>query len=68
VTGEGYISDFDHFIEYGQYKGLLASDLFAEQTYLTDNPDVAAAVYAGKFADGFQHWLMYGQYEGRRAV
>ena len=38
------------------------------QTYLADNPDVAAAVLAGGIPDGFQHWLEYGQYEGRTAV
>ena len=55
-------------MEVGQYEGLVASDLYNEQTYLADNPDVAAAVEAGIFADGFQHWLEHGQYEGRKAV
>jgi hypothetical protein len=68
VTGEPFTSDFEQFIEYGQYEGRTASDYYNEQVYLADNADVAAAVRAGKFPDGFQHWLEYGQYEGRKAV
>jgi len=68
VTGEIYSSDFEQFIEYGQYEGRIASNYYDEATYLADNPDVAAAVRAGVFPDGFQHWLEYGQYEGRKAV
>lgn len=68
VTGEPCSSDFEQFIEYGQYEGRIASDFYNEQTYLADNSDVAAAVLAGEFPDGFQHWLEYGQYEGRTAV
>jgi len=55
-------------VEYGQYEGRIASGYYNEQIYLADNPDVAAAVAAGKFSDGFQQWLMYGQFEGRTAV
>ena len=44
VTGEPCSSDFEQFIEYGQYEGRLASNFYNEQIYLADNPDVAAAV------------------------
>ena len=60
--------DFEQFVEVGQYEDLTASNYYNEATYLADNPDVAAAVRAGEFKDGFQHWLEYGQYENRRAV
>jgi hypothetical protein len=68
VTGETFSSDFEQFIEYGQYEDRIASNYYNEQIYLADNPDVAAAVRAGLFPNGFQHWLEYGQYEGRKAV
>jgi hypothetical protein len=69
VTGEPMTSDFEQFVLYGQFEDSgPASNFYNEQTYLSDNPDVAAAVSAGKFPDGFIHWLEYGQYEGRTAV
>ena len=61
-------TDFEQFVLYGQYEGRMASAFYNEQTYLADNPDVAAAVRAGEFPDGFRHWLEYGQSEGRTAV
>jgi hypothetical protein len=68
VTGQTCSSDFEQFVLYGQYEDRVASLYYNEHTYLADNPDVAAAVRAGEFPDGFQHWLEYGQFEGRRAV
>jgi Ca2+-binding RTX toxin-like protein len=41
--------------------------LFNEQFYLAQNPDVAAAVRAGVFANGRAHWTMFGRAEGRPA-
>lgn len=42
----------------------MAVDLFNEQWYLDQNPDVAAAVAAG-LTTAYQHFLAYGQYESR---
>lgn|GEM_PF-824038 len=36
-----------------------------DQTYLTDNPDVASAVARGDFKTGAEHWLIQGAKEGR---
>jgi len=38
---------------------------FDESFYLTQNPDVAAAVATGTFASGLEHFLEFGQFEGR---
>lgn len=42
----------------------MAVDLFNEQWYLDQNPDVAAAVAAG-LTTAYQHFMAYGQYESR---
>lgn len=42
------------------------SDLiFNEAEYLTENPDVAAAVNEGRFRSGREHYEKYGEREGR---
>jgi hypothetical protein len=41
------------------------SFVFDEQFYLTQNPDVAAAVSAGGFASGQAHFNAFGRFEGR---
>jgi hypothetical protein len=41
------------------------NSLFDEHYYLETNPDVAAAVAAGKIATGYDHYIQYGQFEGR---
>lgn len=42
------------------------SDLiFNEEEYLSENPDVAAAVKAGRFGSGHEHYQKYGEREGR---
>jgi len=41
---------------------------FDESTYLTSNPDVAAAVQNGGFASGWQHYLFFGSRENRPGV
>ncbi len=42
----------------------MAVNLFNEQWYLDQNPDVAAAVAAG-LTTAYQHFMAYGQYESR---
>lgn len=41
---------------------------FDEQTYLARNPDVAAAVGAGRFASGLDHFMKFGRHEHRPGV
>jgi len=55
-------------VEFGQFEDRIASNFYNEQIYLSLNPDVAAAVRAGQYPDGFQQWLEYGQFEGRTAT
>jgi hypothetical protein len=38
---------------------------FSDSYYLSQNPDVAAAVAAGAFASGYQHFTQHGAREGR---
>ncbi|MFV3129182.1 calcium-binding protein [Niveispirillum sp. KHB5.9] len=38
---------------------------YSEQGYLAVNPDVAAAVAAGVFRNGYQHYTLHGKAEGR---
>jgi hypothetical protein len=38
---------------------------FSEETYLSMNPDVAAAVKSGAFSSGFSHYILHGRHEGR---
>lgn len=38
---------------------------FDEDGYLRCNPDVEAAVRAGKFASAYQHYILHGRAEGR---
>jgi hypothetical protein len=49
----------------GTVKLASQNSLFDEHYYLETNPDVAAAVAAGKFATGYDHYIKYGQFEGR---
>ncbi len=39
---------------------------FDETYYLTQNPDVAAAVAAGIYRNGYAHFLEFGRYDNRR--
>ncbi len=39
---------------------------FDEEAYLSNNPDVAAAVAQGKLHSGFEHYYLYGKKEGRK--
>lgn len=45
--------------------GLPLAQLFDENFYLNQNPDVAAAVANGRFASGFDHFVGFGIDEGR---
>lgn len=40
-------------------------DSFDEKKYLNKNPDVATAVAAGGFPNGYTHYLLHGRAEGR---
>ncbi|MDY6939727.1 MAG: vanadium-dependent haloperoxidase [Cyanobacteriota bacterium] len=63
LTGEAIDSEgFKGLLEEvsGKY-GLLYDEVF----YLSQNPDVTAAVIAGSFEDGFEHFIELGQFEGR---
>ena len=40
---------------------------FNERYYLSQNPDVQAAVTAGMFASGYGHWQAFGRAEGRQS-
>jgi hypothetical protein len=44
---------------------LLARFPFDENSYLESNPDVAAAVAAGRVASGWDHFISTGYFEGR---
>lgn len=39
-----------------------------EQQYLSNNPDVAAAVRRGRFKSGWRHYLFTGVEEARKGV
>ena len=41
---------------------------YSEEFYLLNNPDVAAAVSSGAFANGWQHYSNFGYLEGRSFV
>lgn len=41
---------------------------FDEEYYLHTYSDVAAAVRAGKFANGYEHYLHFGMHEGRKGA
>ncbi|MEM1291304.1 MAG: choice-of-anchor D domain-containing protein [Cyanobacteria bacterium P01_H01_bin.162] len=45
--------------------GLPLTELFDETYYLTQNPDIAAAVAQGGFATGYDHFVQFGINEGR---
>jgi hypothetical protein len=53
--------------EYAERIPAYVERAFDEDAYLTQHPDVGAAVGAGRIASGLQHFLQFGQLE-RRAV
>ncbi|MGF6923391.1 class I SAM-dependent methyltransferase [Paraburkholderia sp. 40] len=63
ITGT---EEFDH--EAGAHILVFATRLpgYSENSYLTNNPDVAAAVDAGQFKSGAEHYIRYGKSEGRQ--
>lgn len=64
-------SAYDHFVLFGvaedRNSGVFSGS-FNETAYLAANADVAAAVRAGTFVDGYEHYLLFGQFEGRVAL
>ena len=44
---------------------VMSAGLATEQAYLTNNPDVSAAVANGTFVSGYDHYQQYGNFEGR---
>ncbi|MFB2939055.1 hypothetical protein ACE1B6_27700 [Aerosakkonemataceae cyanobacterium BLCC-F154] len=46
----------------------MSYEIFDEQSYLANNPDVKSAVAQGFFASGLQHFQLIGLTEGRTAV
>lgn len=46
----------------------MSYEIFDEQSYLANNPDVRSAVAQGFFASGLQHFQLIGLREGRTAV
>jgi hypothetical protein len=44
---------------------VMKAGLATEQAYLTNNPDVSAAVANGTFVSGYDHYQQYGNFEGR---
>jgi len=74
------VNPFQHFLTFGamedRFSNATAASLidsdgngfaneFDNAAYLAANPDVAAAVTAGTFKDGYQHFVQFGQFEAR---
>jgi len=74
------VNPFQHFLTFGasedRFSNATAASLidsdgngianeFDNDAYLAANPDVAAAVEAGVFKDGYQHFAQFGQFEVR---
>jgi hypothetical protein len=66
VANKQFTSGLDHYLRVGRAQGLAFSNSFSESSYLSKNPDIAAAVRAGIFASGFEHWLLAGRFESRQ--
>ncbi len=72
--GEGYPNERFYFDTrakrkfYTGPKGTLSADQgapgYSEYYYLTEYPDVAAAVTSGEYADGLEHYLEVGKVQG----
>ena len=54
-----------HYATYGIYEGRSPNAAYDQMYYLTNNPDVAAAVNMG-IMTGYDHFVQYGQFEGRQ--
>lgn len=48
-----------------ELSGLPLMALYDEAYYLSQNPDVAAAISNGSLDNGYNHFVSYGQFEGR---
>lgn len=58
------VDPYDHFLQYGLSEGRTTAD-YNETSYLERYPDVAEAVAAGQFANGWAHYITFGDSEGR---
>lgn len=65
VAQEWPLTALEHYQLYGIHEGRNPNAGFSEAFYLTRYPDVAAAVAAGQFEDGYAHFLAFGRQEGR---
>ncbi|MEM6437914.1 MAG: hypothetical protein AAF773_29265, partial [Cyanobacteria bacterium P01_D01_bin.115] len=77
ITVNGLISTFLDYEKQLQLQDLNAvaptdvvdvlplAQLYDESFYLSQNPDVAAAVASGAFTSGYQHFVIFGINEGR---
>ncbi|WNK21202.1 hypothetical protein P1P91_05880 [Halomonas piscis] len=72
-VAESDMNPLTHFLEYGAAEGRAPNAAYAdvaegfdEDEYLAANEDVANAIDAGDFENGYQHWVMYGQFEDDR--
>ncbi len=54
-----------HYATTGKYEGRSPNIAYDQHFYLTNNPDVAAAVQQGVIT-GYDHFIYNGQYEGRQ--
>lgn len=59
------MSAYDHFLQFGAGEGRSPLSLFDPEFYLSQNPDVAAAVAAGLMT-ATEHFLEFGQGEPRQ--
>jgi len=58
---ENFTADFN----FAATRRAAVPEWFSEEKYLSDHPDVKAAVDAKKILSGLHHWLEYGRVEGR---
>lgn len=65
VPAEQMRSPIGHFVNTGNAAGLNPSGDFSQATYLSKNPDLAAAVANKQFASGLDHYLRHGRAQGR---
>jgi GT2 family glycosyltransferase len=61
----GDIGAFEHYVMDGIGQGLSPNPYFDEARYLNDNPDVEAAVKAGRYRSGHHHFLAEGESQKR---
>ena len=65
VTAKRWRCALHHYLANDTPTAFDPSEGFSERAYLTHCPDVAAAIGAGGFRNGFDHFLRHGRAEGR---